>query len=98
LLRRGKVFVFSGILPICDGDDGLAAVLGHEIAHKVAHHVEEKLSQLAIVIPIVFLASQIYDVSSQFLQLAIDYAYTRPGSRKQEVCLANRVCKGRGVN
>ena len=34
----GKVFVFTGILPLCRDDDGIAAVLGHEIAHVVAHH------------------------------------------------------------
>jgi hypothetical protein len=34
----GKVFVFTGILPLCKDDDGIAAVLGHEIAHVVAHH------------------------------------------------------------
>lgn len=34
----GKVFVFTGILPLCEDEDGIAAVLGHEIAHVVAHH------------------------------------------------------------
>lgn len=34
----GKVFVFTGILPHCRDEDGVAAVLGHEIAHVVAHH------------------------------------------------------------
>lgn len=34
----GKVFVFTGILPLCVNEDGIAAVLGHEVAHVVAHH------------------------------------------------------------
>jgi hypothetical protein len=34
----GKVFVFTGILPLCQDENGIAAVLGHEIAHVVAHH------------------------------------------------------------
>jgi predicted Zn-dependent protease len=38
VIPGGKVFVFTGILPICRDDDGIAAVLGHEIAHNVAHH------------------------------------------------------------
>jgi metalloendopeptidase OMA1, mitochondrial len=38
VIPGGKVFVFTGILPLCKDDDGIAAVLGHEIAHVVAHH------------------------------------------------------------
>lgn len=33
VIPGGKVFVFSGILDICQGEPGLASVLGHEIAH-----------------------------------------------------------------
>jgi predicted Zn-dependent protease len=33
VIPGGKVFVFSGILDICQGEQGLAAVLGHELAH-----------------------------------------------------------------
>lgn len=33
VLPNGKIFVFSGILPICQDDDGLATVLGHEVRH-----------------------------------------------------------------
>jgi hypothetical protein len=39
----GKVFVFTGILPLCRDEDGIAAVLGHEIAHVVAHHTASVL-------------------------------------------------------
>jgi predicted Zn-dependent protease len=38
VIPGGKVFVFTGILPLCKDEDGIAAVLGHEIAHVVAHH------------------------------------------------------------
>jgi len=34
----GKVFVFTGILPMCKSEDEIAAILGHEIAHVVARH------------------------------------------------------------
>lgn len=30
----GKIFVFTGILPVSANDDGLATVLGHEVAHQ----------------------------------------------------------------
>jgi predicted Zn-dependent protease len=40
----GKIVVYSGILPICQGEDGLAVVLGHEISHAVAKHGGERMS------------------------------------------------------
>jgi hypothetical protein len=48
----GKVFVFTGILPLCRDEDGIAAVLGHEIAHVVAHHTAFVLPlSLAVLFP-----------------------------------------------
>jgi predicted Zn-dependent protease len=41
----GKVVVYSGILPITKDENGLAVVLGHEIAHAVANHGDERMSQ-----------------------------------------------------
>jgi predicted Zn-dependent protease len=44
-LPGGKVAVYTGILPIARDDAGLAAVLGHEVAHAVARHGAERVSQ-----------------------------------------------------
>jgi metalloendopeptidase OMA1, mitochondrial len=44
-LPGGKVVVFTGILPLTQDDVGLATVLGHEIAHAVARHGGERVSQ-----------------------------------------------------
>ena len=41
----GKVGIHTGILPITQTEDGLAAVMGHEIAHAVASHGRERASQ-----------------------------------------------------
>jgi predicted Zn-dependent protease len=41
----GKVVVYTGILPVTQSDTGLAVVLGHEIAHAVAKHGSERMSQ-----------------------------------------------------
>ena len=41
----GKIAFYSGILPVCKKDDGIAAVMGHEIAHAFARHTVEKLTQ-----------------------------------------------------
>lgn len=40
----GKVVVYSGILPLTQNETGLAVVMGHEIAHAVARHGNERLS------------------------------------------------------
>jgi predicted Zn-dependent protease len=45
VLPGGKVFVFSGILGVARSDSALATVLGHEIAHNLADHHGERLSQ-----------------------------------------------------
>ena len=44
-LPGGKVAVYTGILPVARDDAGLAAVLGHEVAHAIARHGAERLSQ-----------------------------------------------------
>jgi predicted Zn-dependent protease len=41
----GKVVVYTGILPITKDEPGLAVVMGHEIAHAVAEHGNERMSQ-----------------------------------------------------
>ena len=84
VLPGGKVFVFSGILPICAGEDGLAAVLGHEIAHNVAHHTGEKLSQMTYLIPLGLLLTFTFDIPGQFSQFLLDIAFEKPGSREME--------------
>lgn len=43
-LPGGKVAVYSGILPIVENADGLAVVLGHEIAHAIARHGAERMA------------------------------------------------------
>jgi predicted Zn-dependent protease len=41
----GKVVIYTGILPITKDEPGLAVVVGHEIAHAVAEHGNERMSQ-----------------------------------------------------
>jgi predicted Zn-dependent protease len=41
----GKVVVYTGILPITQTEAGLAVVMGHEIAHAIAEHGGERMSQ-----------------------------------------------------
>ena len=41
----GKVVVYTGLLPLTQNEAGLAIVMGHEIAHAVAQHGSERMSQ-----------------------------------------------------
>ena len=41
----GKVAFYTGILPYCQGEDGVAVIMGHEVAHAIAHHSRERASQ-----------------------------------------------------
>ena len=41
----GKIAFYSGILPIAKNDDGIASIMGHEIAHAVARHSAERASR-----------------------------------------------------
>jgi len=45
----GKVVFYTGILPICEDETGVAVVMGHEIAHAVARHGNERMSQGVLV-------------------------------------------------
>lgn len=85
------MFVYSGILPLVRNESGLAAVLGHEIAHNAADHVGERLSQaigvnillgsvllLMAAIPGGFLAGGFFGGR------LLDILFSRPMSRLQE--------------
>ena len=44
----GKIAVYTGILDVTKNTNGLAAVMGHEVAHAVAKHSVERASRGAI--------------------------------------------------
>lgn len=41
----GKIAVYTGLLPVTQNEDALAVVMGHEVAHAIAEHGKERMSQ-----------------------------------------------------
>jgi predicted Zn-dependent protease len=48
VMPGGKVVVYTGLLPITQNETALAIVMGHEIAHAVAQHGKERMSQAMV--------------------------------------------------
>ncbi|TAQ89212.1 hypothetical protein B7494_g2502 [Chlorociboria aeruginascens] len=90
VIPGGKVFVYTGILPIAKNDDGLATILGHEIAHNLAQHAAESMSRVIWLQPFRFLfmwldATGVTMGLGQFLgDIALQFGVAMPASRKQE--------------
>lgn len=61
-LPGGKIVFFNGIMPLAQNDAGIATIMGHEMAHAVARHGNERLSQqLAVALGGVSLAIAMRD-------------------------------------
>ncbi len=45
----GQIAFYEGIMPVCMDDNGIAIVMGHEIAHAVAKHGNERMSQQLLI-------------------------------------------------
>jgi predicted Zn-dependent protease len=41
----GQIAFYEGIMPLCQDESGIAVVMGHEIAHAIAQHGNERMSQ-----------------------------------------------------
>jgi predicted Zn-dependent protease len=88
----GKIVVYEGILPLTKTDAGLAVVIGHEIAHAVAKHANERMSQQLLTSYGASALSSVLKNKSQVTQtlastvfgLGAEYGIALPYSRKQE--------------
>jgi predicted Zn-dependent protease len=92
VLPNGKVVVHTGLLPITKSDAGLAAVLGHEVAHVVARHSAERLSQTMLAqagVQLANVAVAAFDpryqaATAAALGLGAQYGVLLPYSREHE--------------
>ena len=85
----GKVVFYEGILPYTKDETGIAVVMGHEIAHAVAKHSNERMSQEMLIQYGGALASNVlFSEKSQWFDmlygLGTQVGVTLPFSRKQE--------------
>jgi metalloendopeptidase OMA1, mitochondrial len=65
-LPGGKVVVYTGIIPVCKTDAGLATVMGHEIGHALARHGAERMAQERMMqVGLTAAATSLGDVSPQ---------------------------------
>lgn len=88
----GKIVVYEGILPYTRDAEGLAVVLGHEVAHAVARHSAEQISRqlllnyggqaLSKVMALKSTGSQV--LAQQVFGLGAKYGVTLPYSRQNE--------------
>lgn len=91
-LPGGKVAIYEGILPVCQNEAGLAVVMSHEIAHALARHGGERMSQGYLVNGMGKALSVVLQNQEQVTQqrvakaygLASEYGFVLPYSRKHE--------------
>ena len=88
----GKIVVYEGLLKLVSSDDELAVVVGHEVAHAVAKHSNERISQQLLTQYGAQILGQALSEKSANIQkigntvygLGAQYGVTLPFSRKHE--------------
>lgn len=89
----GKVVVYTGILPITQTEDGLAVVMGHEIAHAIAQHGNERMSQgliqqlggVALQVAIANKPAEVQNIFMTSYGIGSTVGAILPFSRKEEI-------------
>ncbi|WP_448567534.1 M48 family metallopeptidase [Thalassotalea ganghwensis] len=92
-LPGGKIGVYSGILSVAEDQHQLAAIIGHEVAHVVEQHSNERLSanyvaQGGLVLADVFLSANVSNENKGLLMaglgLGLQFGVVMPYSRSHE--------------
>ena len=81
-MPTGKIIFYTKILEIAENDDGIAAIMAHEMAHVLARHGKERMSQ-AIAFDI--LSNVVFGPSgSSMIDVLAQLGFFLPFSRHQE--------------
>lgn len=88
----GKVAFYTGILPYCKDENGIAVVMGHEVAHAIAQHGNERMSQamlqqlggVALNVALAEKPEQTQTLFNQAYGLSTQLGLLLPFSRKHE--------------
>ncbi|MCC7337511.1 MAG: M48 family metallopeptidase [Pirellulaceae bacterium] len=91
-LPGGKIVVYDGILPVCENEAGLAVVMSHEVAHVLARHGGERMSQQTAVNGVQTAVGFVMrnkeqvsrDIFNKAYGMATTYGVVLPYSRKHE--------------
>lgn len=89
-LPGGKIGVYTGLLSVAENQDQLATVIGHELAHVIADHSNERMSQaqlanVGLQITDISLNSNEYKgIAMAALGIGVEYGVLRPYGRTQE--------------
>ncbi|PCH34620.1 hypothetical protein WOLCODRAFT_124748, partial [Wolfiporia cocos MD-104 SS10] len=79
----GNIMVFTGILPVAKDEQGLAAILSHEIGHVVARHNSERYSSVKVLLALATLL-EVVGLDVGIARLITALLYDLPNSRTQE--------------
>ena len=95
VLPSGNIFIFSGMLDLCENDDQLAVIIGHEMAHSILGHQAEQLTlasfvQVILFVPMALLWALMPNggiaiVSDWFINKVSDILIHLPFSRAMEM-------------
>ena len=89
----GKIVVYEGLMSIVSSDDELAVVVGHEVAHAVAKHSNERMSQQVMAqygaqilsATVANKSAMVQTLASGVFGLGAQYGVMLPFSRKHEI-------------
>jgi len=81
----GKIAVFDGILPIAGNDDGLAIIIGHEVAHALLRHSRERIvQQMGVQLALSGLSGQLSPEMMKYAGMGANMGLMLPWSRGDE--------------